>query len=142
MELKERISAVLKYADLSASAFAKKIGVKTTQAIYDLLSGKTKTLSTDILNKITACFSTLSVEWLVTGEGEMFKPAVQQSSNGDFSPNIYGDKNQVNTPAEFSRFIDELAAQRRISERALDLLEKRDAQIDRLLSIIEKNSSN
>ena len=54
MELKDRISATLDYADLSASAFAKKIGVKTTQAIYDLLSGKTRTLSSDKFNKVVS----------------------------------------------------------------------------------------
>ena len=75
MELKDRISATLDYADLSASAFAKKIGVKTTQAIYDLLSGKTRTLSSDILNKVVSCYPMLSVEWLMTGEGDMIKPS-------------------------------------------------------------------
>lgn len=139
MELKDRISATIEYADLTASAFAKKIGVKTTQAIYDLLSGKTRTLSSDILNKIASCYPTLSVEWLMTGEGEMLKPNVQQTSSGDFSPNVVGDKNNVNNVQHFARFIDELAAQRRISERTLDMLERRDSQIDRLISLLEKS---
>lgn len=138
MELKDRISAIIEMSELSASAFAKKIGVKTPQAIYDLLSGKTKTLSSDILVKVTSCYPMLSVEWLMTGVGDMLKPNVQQNSNGDYSPNVYGDKNNVNGVADFSRFIDELAAQRRISERTLDLLEKKDAQIERLISILEK----
>ncbi|MGN1173561.1 MAG: hypothetical protein ACI4SO_07220 [Muribaculaceae bacterium] len=138
MELKDRITAVLTYAELSASAFAKKIGVKTTQAIYDLVSGKTKTLSSDILNKVLSCYPDLSLEWLVRGEGEMLKP-VQQISYGDRSPNLNGKGNSVNFGTEdLKLFIEELSAQRRISERTLSLLEKRDDQIDRLISIIEK----
>ena len=139
MELKERITAVLSYAELSASAFAKKIGAKTTQAIYDLVSGKTKTLSPDILNKVISCYPDLSIEWLVRGEGEMLKPGVQQISYGDMSPNLNGKGNSVNFVTEDLKiFVEELSAQRRISERTLTLLEKKDEQIDRLISIIEK----
>lgn len=139
MELKERITAVLSYAELSASAFAKKIGAKTTQAIYDLISGKTKTLSPDILNKVISCYPDLSVEWLVRGDGEMLKPGVQQISYGDMSPNLNGKGNSVNFVTEDLKiFVEELSAQRRISERTLTLLEKKDEQIDRLISIIEK----
>ena len=139
MELKERITAVLSYAELSASAFAKKIGAKTTQAIYDLISGKTKTLSPDILNKVVSCYPDLSIEWLVRGEGEMLKTGVQQISYGDMSPNLNGKGNSVNFVTEDLKiFVEELSAQRRISERTLTLLEKKDEQIDRLISIIEK----
>ena len=139
MELKERITAVLSYAELSASAFAKKIGAKTTQAIYDLISGKTKTLSPDILNKVVSCYPDLSIEWLVRGEGEMLKTGVQQISYGDMSPNLNGKGNSVNFVTEDLKiFVEELSAQRRISERKLTLLEKKDEQIDRLISIIEK----
>ena len=139
MELKERITAVLSYAELSASAFAKKIGAKTTQAIYDLISGKTKTLSPDILNKVLSCYPDLSIEWLVRGDGEMLKPGVQQISYGDMSPNLNGKGNSVNFVTEDLKiFVEELSAQRRISERTLTLLEKKDEQIDRLISIIEK----
>ena len=139
MELKERITAVLSYAELSASAFAKKIGAKTTQAIYDLISGKTKTLSPDILNKVLSCYPDLSIEWLVRGEGEMLKTGVQQISYGDMSPNLNGKGNSVNFVTEDLKiFVEELSAQRRISERTLTLLEKKDEQIDRLISIIEK----
>lgn len=139
MELKERIKAVLAYAELSASAFAKKIGAKTTQAIYDLLSGKTKTLSSDLLDKMLSCYPDLSLEWLVRGEGDMLKANVQQVSYGDKSPNLNGKGNSVSFCCEdFKVFIEELREQRRISEKTLSLLEKRDEQIDRLISLIEK----
>lgn len=123
MELKDRISATLDYADLSASAFAKKIGVKTTQAIYDLLSGKTRTLSSDILNKVVSCYPMLSVEWLMTGEGDMIKPSVQQTSYGDHSPNVNGDGNHFGGCASIDRAfttLDNSLAQNAAMLRTLD----------------------
>lgn len=140
MELKDRINAVLSYTQLNASAFAKTIGVKTTQAVYDLLAGKTKTLSSDILTKIVSCYPALSVEWLVTGEGEMIKPSVQQISHGEHSPNLYGSNNNVGDAQAFERVLAELAEERKLVARTLAMLEKRDAQIDRLISLLENKS--
>lgn len=142
MELKDRIAAILNYVGLSASAFAKRIGAKTSQAIYDLLSGKTKTLSSDIINKIVSCYPSLSIEWLMTGEGEMIKPSVQQTSFGDHSPNVNGDDNHFESSGYMSRAFEEISEQRKLLERALSLLEKRDNQIDRLISLLEFQTKN
>ncbi len=144
MELKDRISATIEYADLSASAFAKRIGVKTTQAIYDLLSGKTRTLSSDILNKVASCYPSVSVEWLMTGEGEMIKPSVQQTSYGDHSPNVNGDGNHFGGCASIDKAfasidaalatlkqsLDEISAQRQLVEKSM-------AQTDTLIQILK-----
>lgn len=63
----------------------------------------------------------------------------EQTSYGDHSPNVKGNGNHVNSSDELSgRFLDELAAQRLLAERTLSLLEKRDAQLDRLISLLEK----
>lgn len=126
MELKDRIAAIMKQTSLNTPAFAKHIGVKTSQAIYDLLSGKTKTLSSDILVKIMACFPQLSAEWLVTGDGDMITGSVAQyNQNGD---NINGHSVSVKS-AEIDKLIE--------------LLQKKDEQIDRLLSLLEKfNNKN
>lgn len=73
----------------------------------------------------------------MTGEGEMIKPSVQQTSYGDHSPNVNGDGNHFGGCSSLDRSFEEIAAQRKLLERALDLLEKRDAQIDRLISLLE-----
>ncbi len=67
--------------------------------------------------------------------------SVNLISNGDYSPNVNGSGNSINSaPISSERFMEELSAQRRLAERTLDLLEKRDAQLDRLITIIEKQS--
>lgn len=71
MEANERIAAIMAHYDLSVKEFATKIGAKTQQAVYDLLHGKTKSISSDMENKIISCFPEISRAWLLTGEGEM-----------------------------------------------------------------------
>ena len=73
----------------------------------------------------------------------MTKAEVQQTSAGDYSPNVNGSGNSINsTFVSADRFMEELSAQRRLAERTLDLLEKRDAQLDRMLAILEKMQEN
>lgn len=72
MGTKEIIQTILERERISASAFAKFIGITPTQ-IYDLQSGKIKKISAGIGNKITAKYPQYSLSWLLTGEGEMLK---------------------------------------------------------------------
>lgn len=71
MELKDRMRALLAYTHLSAAAFAVKIGVKTPQAIRDIASGKTRSLSENVKSKILSCYPEIAPAWLMVGEGEM-----------------------------------------------------------------------
>lgn len=41
MEINERISAILSHYNLSVNEFITRTGIKTKQAVYDLLHGKT-----------------------------------------------------------------------------------------------------
>lgn len=79
------------------------------------------------------------MSWLRTGAGEMLKSGAQQSSTGDYSPNVNGNGNSVNSSLEMSdlcgRFLGEIAEQRK-------LVNKSQEQIDRLLTIIEQLSKN
>lgn len=137
MELKDRIAEIMKQTSLNTPAFAKLIGAKTPQAVYDLLSGKTKTLSSDMLVKMLSCFPQLSAEWIVTGEGDMNKPSVSQTSLGDHSPNMYGGNNKFGDTEAVASLVAELTEQRKMMSRTLAMLEKRDSQIDRLISLLE-----
>lgn len=71
MELKERLSDILAYYNVNAVKFALKINTKTPQAIRDILSGKTKSLSANITEKIKSTCPEISMSWLMTGEGTM-----------------------------------------------------------------------
>ena len=88
-ELDKRISDLLYYSGLNAQRFAATIGCKTKQSIYDLLNGKTKTLTSGMQAKISTAFPEVNEYWLLTGEGPMLKQATQtQVVHGE---NIHGN---------------------------------------------------
>lgn len=131
MEVKDRIKAILDYYHLSVNEFVSETRVKTGQAVYDLLSGKTKSISQSMEDKILSCFQDINRAWLLTGEGEMIKPSVQQMLNGDNNTQIAGNNNHVNLPSTLDKAINEIAEQRKLVAKAQE-------QIDRLISLLER----
>lgn len=65
------INKILEHTGLTPSVFAKKLGEKRPQRIYDIQNGKTKKLSPEIADKIISAFPDISRTWLLTGEGNM-----------------------------------------------------------------------
>lgn len=131
MEVKDRIKAILDYYHLSVNEFVAQTRVKTGQAVYDLLSGKTKSISQSMEDKILSCFQDINRAWLLTGEGEMIKPSAQQMLNGDNNTQIAGNNNQVHLPSTLDKAINEIAEQRKLVAKAQE-------QIDRLISLLER----
>lgn len=78
MSTKEIICTILEREEISASSFAKSIGITPTQ-IYDLQSGKIKRISGNISNKIISIYPHYNISWLLTGEGEMLKKAEEST---------------------------------------------------------------
>ena len=74
MDLKERISKVITYSELSLSEFADEIEVQRS-SISHITSGRNKP-SLDFLMKIKNRFPELEWEWLIEGQGEMLKKTV------------------------------------------------------------------
>lgn len=68
MNASEIIDYILKKEKIKAATFATSIGVTATQ-IYDLQSGKTKSISSSMANKIMTTYSHYNKIWLLTGEG-------------------------------------------------------------------------
>lgn len=68
----ERISKVLEYLKLNASALSRKLGLKNPQVFYDIKAKKCG-ISKDLANKIQDKFFDIDKTWLLTGEGEMLK---------------------------------------------------------------------
>lgn len=66
------INKILETEGIKAAAFARNIGVHPTQ-IYDLQSGKTKSVSAEMADKIVAYYPKYNKYWLLTGEGEMLR---------------------------------------------------------------------
>lgn len=72
------INKILETEGIKAATFARNIGVHPTQ-IYDLQSGKTKNVSTEMADKIVAYYPKYNKYWLLTGEGEMLRSGQLQT---------------------------------------------------------------
>lgn len=81
MTLQERIQKIVEYSGLSIPKFANHVGFKTPQAVRELLSGNTKTLSDAAQYKIKSAYPELNPIWLLTGEGEMLNASKPLSSD-------------------------------------------------------------
>ncbi|MDY4528222.1 MAG: helix-turn-helix transcriptional regulator [Parabacteroides sp.] len=133
----ERIIEVQKASGLNFKKLAESIGLNTVQTLYDIKSGK-HGISKDVAEKIKARYFNINLTWLLTGEGDMLLPIpkISQDVNGDNNTSVAGNGNNVSSTP--SSLIDELVAQRKLTEKAQEQLSKAQEQMDRLISVIEK----
>ena len=121
------INKLLIYSKLNAKSFSEKIGLERPQAIYDILKGKTKTISLAMQDKILSVFPELNRTWLMTGEGEMLKGGTQGEAGG------------VTIPASVWNVIEKQAESLAARDRQMELLMKsRDEQINQLISTVRR----
>ena len=141
----EVITKVLAYTKLNAKQLAERIGLDRPQAIYDILKGKTKSISPAMANKILSVFPEIDRGWLMTGEGDMLRAGFHHfadNNQGFINSNNNNIGNTIDNRQYYSDSPDVLRAQielldERIKEKDAQIKEK-DAQIGRLLSILEK----
>lgn len=69
--MKDRIKEILDSKGLNATQFAQRVGMNVS-ALSHILSGRNNP-GYDALQKIINSFPSLSIEWLMTGQGEMCK---------------------------------------------------------------------
>ncbi len=126
MKASEIIQQIIDNEGFNAKVFSEKLGFERPQVIYDVLKNKTKAISDNLANKIISVFPQYSKSWLLTGEGEMLKKPtiVQNNVNGD---NLQG-QNITLSSDNYMEIIREKDRQ----------LQKRDEQIDRLITLLEK----
>lgn len=67
----DRIEKIMEFYGLNPNSFAKKIGLKRTQNLYDIRDGKIKKITFDLANKINTVFTVINKDWLITGNGDM-----------------------------------------------------------------------
>jgi hypothetical protein len=118
--MKDRLIQFLAYLGIGQTKFEENVGLSRgfVNTLKDNLTVKT-------LDKILTKYPELNPDWLKTGEGEMLKnnQSVENvSGNGIVGNNVLGGG--IND----SSIVDGLLA----------IINKRDEQVDRLLSIIEK----
>lgn len=69
--MQDQIQEILRREDLSSSQFADRIGVQRS-SVSHVLSGRNKP-GFDFIHKILESFPELNADWLITGNGEMYK---------------------------------------------------------------------
>lgn len=72
--MKERILQFLKTKQISSTQFADTIGVQRS-SVSHILSGRNNP-SFDFIRKILSNYAEIDAEWLLLGEGEMYKSGV------------------------------------------------------------------
>lgn len=80
----------------------------------------------------------LSPNWLLTGVGEMCcnpSSVIQQNQNGD---NINGHSVKVDQKTDIEKLLDTIKGCNDTIRECHELLRKKDEQIDRLLTLLEK----
>ena len=85
----ERIGKIIEENNLSASSFAKTIGVQRS-SISHILSGRNNP-SLDLLLKIHNAFNYISLEWLILGDNSMEK-TLEETQNIDKSELMIDEK--------------------------------------------------
>lgn len=124
--MKEIIIKLLEHSKLNVKQFSEKLGMKRAQAIYDIMSGKTKRISEKLASQIISEFPEINKTWLLTGEGEMLVKSSYSQNNSptvladDHSTAIAGNKNVVNADQTIAMLVAEVAAQRRLTEKVLE----------------------
>lgn len=97
--------------------------------LSDLINGKSP-LSRQFITKFQREFN-VNPAYLETGEGEIFlEKGSGMQIGGKNNTQIVGNDNQVDTSANLSKALDEIAEQRKLVSKAQE-------QIDRLLGILE-----
>lgn len=74
--MKDRIQRILDYYQITASEFAKIIGVNAS-GISHILGGNRTHLSTDTIIKLSQKFPEINLDWLILGKGEMISNSRQ-----------------------------------------------------------------
>lgn len=130
------VHEILTYTGMNAKAFSDSIGKDRPQWLYNVLNPENPTgLSSRMVDMICEVYPEFSRSYLLTGEGSLLKAdkaeSVQQNIN---SSNITQNGN-VETSANMDKLINVLAEQSQQVTKAQE-------QIDRLITLLERNSNN
>lgn len=104
MNIIQRLNTFMAYTGLSSSQFADKAGVPRP-SMSQLLNGRNKKVSNEIIEKLHTAFPSLNVVWLMFGEGPMettVNTRISEPQNGGISEETTAQSSsaQQNTSAD------------------------------------------
>lgn len=132
------LSSLLQHLGIKSPTLANNVGVDYKR-IQNIETGKTKKISVDLAHRIVAKYPSVSLSWLLTGEGDMLTGSTTQtgghhsvqmrdvSARGNVSVHTASIAEEEQTELETMR--EQLYVKDRIIERLL-------AQIDKLTTAL------
>ena len=75
MSINKRIQSILNHYNLTAGAFAERMGIQKS-SVSHLLSGRNKP-SFQFLSKLVKAFPEINLNWFITGDGDIFNQPEQ-----------------------------------------------------------------
>jgi hypothetical protein len=141
MDAKEKILQFIKEKGLTNAEFER--NSKLSNGYVNNLKGS---IGTDKISQIVSYYSDLNLEWLITGKGEMLKPAtvtVSGDVNSVIASNVVGEINQHHGSSKITNYNgmskeDIIATMAKTSEEYTKKLEER---FDLLKKLEERNDS-
>lgn len=82
------ITDICNELNINPNQFAKSIGLERAQIIYDLINGKTKSISNKLIRSITNTYPQFNDQWLLTGEGDMLKTPSKEGKGNDTTEEV------------------------------------------------------
>lgn len=128
MTVKERIREFIKYLKISEREFCRQIGVSTSY-----VNSIRTSIQPDKMKSIGEKYPQLNPMWLITGEGEMLQNPNSNQLSGNNNMAVAGNGNKVTT--------NDIAGMIELQKGYQAMLKEKDAQINRLISVIEKLSA-
>ena len=136
MEVKERLLEFIRHLEIGVATFERSCGLSNNY-VRNIRNG----ISPKKLSDILRAYPQLNKNWLLFGEGEMcLDPpnTITQQARGGNTTQIAGNGNNVNEKTTVEKFLNEISAQRGLTQEAQKQAAKSQEQIDRLISLLEK----
>lgn len=133
----EIVTEVLNYTKMNAKQLSEAIGCSGAGWLYEVLNpNRPNGLSKSKAGEIVAAFPEISLSYLLTGEGTLLKA---NTIEGNIQQNINSSHITQNGNVEASANMDKLI---NVLAEQSQQVTKAQEQIDRLITLLERNSNN
>lgn len=130
------IQEILVYTGKNAKQFSDSIGKDRPQWLYDVMNPEKVTgLSSRMVDMICETYPEFSRSYLLTGEGTLIKTDKAESIQQNINSSHITQNGNVEASANMDKLINVLAEQSQQVTKAQE-------QIDRLITLLERNSKN
>lgn len=127
---------ILTHTGLNAKAFSDSIGKERPQWLYNVLNPENPSgLSSRMVDMICETYPEFSRSYLLTGEGTLIKTDKAENIQQNINSSHITQNGNVEASANMDKLINVLAEQSQQVTKAQE-------QIDRLITLLERNSNN